>query len=352
MMRVLRERPSPSMNVRVNEIAVANPASSYTQEEMLSLLGLAGDDFAEMIFERCGVERRHFELTPDTLGTTLQERTAQTEEQLLRLATEAIDRLDVDPDQIGTVITATYYSLGGPTLAHKLLAHYGMDPSTDKYHVVGVGCASAVPLFKIASQSMRDHPGKHALVVAAESITGFLTAVDEDDEQVKTIGSSLFGDGCAAAVLTNGTSTDGPSILAAQQHQIADTLGTVHFRLDGDDSFMQIGRELPKLARRQLLELVGAFLAEAGTGVDAIDHWIVHPGGRGIIDGVQNGLGLTEEDVAISRDVLARFGNMGTPSSFYVLRETIARRAPQPGERGLMVTIGPGVTVGLMLLSW
>lgn len=340
------------MNVRVNEIAVANPASSYTQAEMLELLGLAGDDFARMIFDRCGVERRHFELTPDILGTTLQERTVQTEEQLLRLATEAIDSLDVDPEQIGTVITATYYSLGGPTLAHKLLAHYEMDPSIDKYHVVGVGCASAVPLFKIASQSMRDHPGKHALVVAAESITGFLTAVDEDDEQVKTIGSSLFGDGCAAAVLTNGASTDGPSILAARQHQIADTLGTVHMRVAADDSFMQIGRELPKLARRQLRELVAGFLADAGTEIDAIDHWIVHPGGRGIIDGVQGGLRLTDEDVAISRDVLARFGNMGTPSSFYVLRETIARRAPQPGERGLVVTIGPGVTVGLMLLSW
>jgi alkylresorcinol/alkylpyrone synthase len=340
------------MNVRVSEIAVANPASSYTQDEMLELLGLVGDDFAEMIFERCGVERRHFELTPDTLGTTLQERTVQTEEQLLRLATEAVDGLDVDPTQIGTVITATYYSLGGPTLAHKLLAHYGMDPSTDKYHVVGVGCASAVPLFKLASQSMRDHPGKHALVVAAESITGFLTAVDQDDEQVKTIGSSLFGDGCAAAVLTNGASTDGPSILAARQHQIEDTLGTVHFRLDADDSFMQIGRDLPKLARRRLLELVGEFLAAAGTDADHIDHWIVHPGGRGIIDGVQHGLGLSDEQVEISRDVLAQFGNMGTPSSFYVLRETIARRAPQSGERGLMVTIGPGVTVGLMLLSW
>ena len=61
------------MNVRVNEIAVANPASSYTQAEMLELLGLAGDDFAQMIFDRCGVKRRHFELTPDILGTTLQE---------------------------------------------------------------------------------------------------------------------------------------------------------------------------------------------------------------------------------------------------------------------------------------
>lgn len=340
------------MNVRVSEIATANPESSYSQDEMLAMLGLADDEFARMIFSRCGVERRHFELTPDVLGTTLQERTVQTEEQLLRLAIEAIDALEIDPAEIGTLVTATYYSLGGPTLAHRLLQHYGMDPSTDKYHVVGVGCASAVPLFKIASQSMRDHPGKHALVVAAESITGFLTAVDDDDEQVKTIGSSLFGDGCAAAVLTNGTSVAGPAILASRQHQIADTLGTVHFRLDADDSFMQIGRELPKLARRHLLDLVGDFLAEHDASTDEIDHWIVHPGGRGIIDGVQKGLGLSDEDVAISRDVLTRYGNMGTPTSFYVLRETVARRKPQPGERGLMVTIGPGVTVGLMLLSW
>lgn len=340
------------VNVRVNDIAVANPATSYSQAEMLALLGLAEDDFARMIFERCGVERRHFELTPELLGKTLQERTAHTEEQLLRLAVEAIDGLALDPAEIGTVVTATYYSLGGPTLAHKLIEHYDMDRGTDKYHVVGVGCASAVPLFKLASQSMRDHPGKHALVVAAESITGFLTAVEEGDEQVKTIGSSLFGDGCAAAVLTNGASTAGPAIVTARQHQIENTLGTVHFRLDAEDSFMQIGRELPKLARRKLLDLVRSFLAEAGTEVDGVDHWIVHPGGRGIIDGVQHGLGLTDEDVAISRDVLARFGNMGTPSSFYVLRETIARRAPQPGERGVVVTIGPGVTVGLMLLSW
>lgn len=340
------------MNVRVSEIAVANPASSYTQDEMLDMLGLADDTFAQTIFSRCGVSTRHFELTPDVLGTTLQERTTQTEEQLLRLAIEAIDALDLDPADIGTLVTATYYSLGGPTLAHRLLEHYGMDPATDKYHVVGVGCASAVPLFKIASQSMRDHPGKHALVVAAESITGFLTTVDEHDEQVKTIGSSLFGDGCAAAVLTNGTSVVGPSIVASQQHQIEGTLGTVHFRLEGDDSFMEIGRDLPKLARRHLRELVDGFLAANGADADAIDHWIVHPGGSGIITGVQHALELTDEDVAISRDVLARFGNMGTPTSFYVLRETVARRAPQAGERGLMITIGPGVTVGLMLLSW
>jgi alkylresorcinol/alkylpyrone synthase len=340
------------MNIRVSETAVANPTSSYSQDEMLELLGLSGDRFAETIFARCGVSTRHFDLTPELLSCTLQERTVHTEEQLLRLSTQAIDELGLDPCDIGTLVTATYYSLGGPTLAHRLLEHYEMDPTTDKYHVVGVGCASAVPLFKIAAQSMRDHPGRHALVVAAESITGFMTRVDEDDERTKTVGFSLFGDGCAAALLTNGRSTAGPSVRATRVHQVGGTLGVVNFRLEADDSFMHLGRDLPKIAKDQLRGLVDDFLAANGARFEEVAHWLVHPGGRGIIDGVQAGLDLEEEDIAVSRDVLDRFGNMGTPSSFYVLHETIAQRAPEAGDLGLMVTIGPGVTIGLMLLEW
>jgi predicted naringenin-chalcone synthase len=48
--------------------------------------------------------------------------------------------------------------------------------------------------------------------------------------------------------------------------------------------------------------------------------------------------------------VLASYGNIGTPSIFYVLDETLSRRAPARGDRGLMITVGPGVTVGLMLV--
>ncbi len=56
--------------------------------------------------------------------------------------------------------------------------------------------------------------------------------------------------------------------------------------------------------------------------------------------------------MATSAGVLAERGNVGTPSAFYVLAATAAERDPAPGERGLMVTIGPGVTVGLGLLQW
>jgi len=76
----------------------------------------------------------------------------------------------------------------------------------------------------------------------------------------------------------------------------------------------------------------------------------VHPGGRRILDSVREALALSYSQVEISYDVLGGRGNVGTASIFYVLDETIQRRRPRRDERGLMITVGPGVTVGLMLL--
>jgi predicted naringenin-chalcone synthase len=133
---------------------------------------------------------------------------------------------------------------------------------------------------------------------------------------------------------------------------VGGTLEHVRFGVTGEDSHMQISRELPSLAESTLGPLVDDFLAEHGLLHEAVDHWLVHPGGRGVVEGVQRGLRLSDDQVAPSIEVLSEYGNVGTPASFFVLGETLARGAPRVGEHGLMVTIGPGVTIGLMLLAW
>jgi predicted naringenin-chalcone synthase len=356
----LRDRPlawderTPGL-AHISRLALAGPETSFTQNDVLGLLGLSGDEFAQRIFSRCGVQRRGLTLTDDFLATTVQGRTHAIEEHLLGYAIRAIDELDIDPANIGVVVSSTLYSLGGPTIAHRLVDHYEMDPATDKYHVVGVGCASAVPLVRLASQTLRDRPGKKALVIAAESMTGILMGAAEDDERSKTVGSSIFGDGCAAALIEFDDApagAGGPAVLASKVHQVAGTLGAVRMQLTPQDSYLHLIRELPDVASEGLLELVDDFLASSGLGREAIDHWLVHPGGRRIIESVQEALDLSREDVASSYDVLSEHGNMGTPSIFYVMRRAVERRAPQAGDLGLMVTVGPGVTVGLMLLRW
>lgn len=372
-------RPRPA-GPRIVGLELADAETSFSQDEVLSMLDMKGDEFAERIFSRCGVERRQLNLSGASLATTLQGRTEQIEEELFGFAVEAVDRLGIDPLEIGTVVTATLYSLGGPTLAHRLVDHYDMDPSTDKYHILGVGCASAVPLMRLTAQSMRDHPGRKGLIVAAESMAGILMRASDDDAKAKVIGSSLFGDGCAAALLDGdpvedldagslggvsngnggvgngngaGSGLHGPTIVASKVHQIGRTLGAVKLTLDAGDSYLHLDRDLPDKAGAGLRALVEDFLEGNGglTRAD-IDHWVVHPGGRRIIESVQETLELSREEVAVSYDVLANHGNVGTPSIFYVLKKTVERRSPRAGERGLLVTIGPGITVGLLLLQW
>jgi len=227
-----------------------------------------------------------------------------------------------------------------------------------------------VPLLRLAGQALRDRPGQRALVVAAECMSGILTPIAPGDAKVKTIGSSLFGDGAAAALLAldddeAGCGTGGakggaaggdpaalPAFRATAVHQLPGTLEDVRSEMTALDSQVQMSKALPVHARERLGGLVDDFLARHGLTRAEIDHWPVHPGGRGILEGIHDGLGLTPEQTAASAAVLAEYGNVGTPSAFFVLRELVALRRPQPGERGLMVTIGPGVTIGLALLEW
>ncbi len=349
---VTPRQPARRSGPRIAGIAVSDSQEVFSQEQVLDRLGLKGNEFAEGIFERCGVKRRHLDLSPDFLARSLQGRATQIEQQLMAHSIQAVDALELDPQRIGTVISSSLYSVGCPTLAHRLLDHYEMDPTTDKYHISGVGCASGVPLMKLAGQAMHEHPEKLALIVAAESMSGTLMPATPDDSKAKTVGSAIFGDGCAAAVLSSDPRADGPVIIASQVHQLPGTLDAVRLDLAPGDSYLHLARELPDLAGAGLPGVVGGFLARHELRHTDIDHWIVHPGGRRIIENVQTALELSEADLVTSWNALAEHGNVGTPSIFYVLKDTIERYAPEPGEHGLMVTIGPGVTVGLMLLGW
>jgi predicted naringenin-chalcone synthase len=336
---------------RISRLAVTDhPEEPLSQNEVMGLLGLEGDEFAERVFGRSAVNSRSLGLSTATLERTLQGRTALTEDQLFGHAVEAVAELDLDPAEIGTVVTASLYSLGGPTLAHRLVEAFAMDPATDKYHIVGVGCASMVPLVRLVTQSLDHQPGKKAVIVAAEAMSGLLSRATPEDERSKTVGSAIFGDGCGAVAIDHGTT--GPAIVSSKVHQIPGTLDVVRMELSDVDSYLHLDRDLPDVAAAGLAELVDEFLDYSGLVRADVNHWIVHPGGRRILDCAREALDLSVERLEVSYDVLANRGNVGTPSIFYVLSETIRRRQPGPGERGLMITVGPGVTVGLMLLAF
>jgi len=341
-----------SRQPRIAALGVADALRTYSQDEVLAALGMADDPFAQRIFARSGVEQRALAMLEHDEALTLQGRTAAAERDLLEQAIATIDALELDVHEVDTLITSSIYTTGAPTLAHRLVEHYELAPTTDKYHLTGVGCASAVPLFRLMGQTIASNPARKGLVVAVESMSGMLCAAAGDDPRAKVIGSAIFGDGCAVALIDGSDRAQGPAIVATSVFQIPGTLDVVRMELADDDSYLHLARELPELASSGLLELVEGFLRPLGLTRFAIDHWAIHPGGRRILDCAQQALELSDHQLAPARHVLATRGNIGTPSIFYVLDELTKRREPAAGDRGLVVTVGPGVTIGLMLLNW
>jgi alkylresorcinol/alkylpyrone synthase len=347
-----RRRRRAPLVPRIAALSTADAPETLSQAQVLERLGLTGDEFAEGIFARCGVQRRHLQLDDEFAALSLQGRAARVERELLEHSLSAVNALELDSERVGTVISASLYSLGVPSLAHRLVEQLRLDPATDKYHLTGVGCASGVPLMKLAAQAVRGQAEHDALVVAAENMSSIITQAREDDPRAKTVGASIFGDGCAAALISSHPRAEGPVIVAAGVHQVAGTLDAVSLHAHEEDAYLHLARELPDIAGAELGAVVDRFLGRNGVRRDDIRHWVLHPGGRRIIENVQSALALTDEQARTSWDALADHGNIGTPSIFYVLKATVEQSRPEPGERGLMVTIGPGVTIGMMLLEW
>lgn len=78
----------------------------------------------------------------------------------------------------------------------------------------------------------------------------------------------------------------------------------------------------------------------------------MHPGGRKVIDEVKKDIGLTDEQLQFSRNVLRNYRNMSSPTVMYVLDEVVRRGDPLPGDRGVMVALGPGMAAEAALLKW
>ena len=98
-------RPRP----RIAALSAYEPETTFSQQEVLERLGLAGNAFAEGIFERCGVDRRRLDLSESFMSSTLQGRATRIEDELLRQSVTAIDALELEPHLIGTVITSSLY---------------------------------------------------------------------------------------------------------------------------------------------------------------------------------------------------------------------------------------------------
>jgi alkylresorcinol/alkylpyrone synthase len=113
-----------------------------------------------------------------------------------------------------------------------------------------------------------------------------------------------------------------------------------------------LGRELPGLVRAEIARLVTELLARNDLSREELRAFALHPGGRRILDAIEEQLQLRTEDTQPSREILRSHGNLSSATVFFVLLEWRTARRPPSGTHGLLGAFGPGFSSELAVLQW
>jgi alkylresorcinol/alkylpyrone synthase len=115
---------------------------------------------------------------------------------------------------------------------------------------------------------------------------------------------------------------------------------------------LRLSKEVTDFVQESLKPVVAAFLRDSSVTMDRIAHWILHPGGRRILETYRDVFGLTDKDLRWTRESLARVGNLSSASVLFILSDVMESGKAHPGDRGLMCALGPGFASELLLLGW
>jgi alkylresorcinol/alkylpyrone synthase len=231
----------------------------------------------------------------------------------------------------------------------------GLGPRLVRLPVTESGCAGGVVALARAADYLAAHPEGAALVLAMELSS--LTFQRWDRSNTNVVSTAIFGDGGAAVALVGAkhplaASRGRARILDCESRFFPGTTHLMGFRLRNQGLQIVLDRGLAPFVRRELVPALDAFLAPRGLVRGDISRWILHPGGRRIVEVMTEELELAPADLAPTEKVLAEHGNMSSVTVLFVLDELLRCVRPARGERGVMGAFGPGFCAELALLEF
>jgi predicted naringenin-chalcone synthase len=255
-------------------------------------------------------------------------------------ARDALARSGVTAAEVTHVVTVSCTGMFAPGPDYLLVRDLGLSPSTERYHLGFIGCAAAIPGLRAASRITAAQPDAVVLVVAAELCSLHIRS-SNDPEQI--VAASVFADGAAAAIVSaDPARARGPRLdLDGFDTRLTDDGEEDMVWTIGDEGFeMTLTAQVPRIIGRE----IKAVATDLFGGADAVDAWAVHPGGRSILDRVEDGLGLGPDALSASRDVLREYGNMSSATILFVLQRML-ETPRKDGQRIAVLAFGPGLTI-------
>jgi alkylresorcinol/alkylpyrone synthase len=288
-------------------------------------------------------------IEPRPLGTVTREYQEYSIELGQRVAESALKKAGISASDVDLIITTSCTGFMIPSLDAHLINRMGLRPDVRRIPITELGCAAGAAALGRSADFVRAYPHSTALVVAVELPS--LAFQRRDLSQANLISTILFGDGAAAAVVT-GRPARGPKILEVASQLLPDTIDAMGFDLQGDGFHIILSKEVPQLIRDRIKQILCATLTRRGLSTADVSAYILHPGGRALLQAVQEELGLSDEDTQPSWTVLREYGNQSSASVLFVLDEWLGTRQVPAGAYGMLAAFGPGFSAETALLQW
>jgi alkylresorcinol/alkylpyrone synthase/polyketide synthase Type III len=351
---------------QILSVGTAVPATSYSQRDLVDLLGVA-DPRIRSMYLNSAIERRFLTLPEpgadgvramETTGQLLAKHKAQGVAMGSRAVQESLKQIGAELGDIRYLCCVTSTGFLTPGFSALLIRELELSPHTSRVDVVGMGCNAGLNSLNVTAGWARSHPGELAVMVCIEACSA---AYVFDGTMRTSVVNSLFGDGAAAIAMVAGTTPEAhtdqrpaPRVIDFTSRIIPEAVDAMRYEWDPAQhafSFF-LDPEIPYVVGRHARETVDRLLARSGLRQDAIAHWLVHSGGKKVIDAVGVNLGLTRYDLRHTTGVLRDYGNLSSGSFLFSYERLLNEGTVRAGEYGVLMTMGPGSTIETALVRW
>ncbi len=344
-------------NTYINSFATAVPEysadQSFAEEFMKKHFGAKLSNrslgLIRATFSHPSIRKRHFAFDDPSclVNEDADGRIARFTERAIELSARAIssalEKAGIAASEVAGIVVNTCTGYICPGISTYLIERLGLPRSIRAFDMVGSGCGGAIPNLQAAEALRRTASG--AVVSVSVEICSATFQMDNDLSLI--LSNALFGDGAAAAVLSG--RPGGWELAASAARYVPEQRDSIRFVHKQGQLTNQLSLKLPDLVRTAAAGVVADVLQHQGLAVKDIGHWALHTGGEKIINAVRDEIGIPEERLAATRHVLAEYGNMSSPTVWFVLDE-ITKNGTREGDWCVMVAYGAGLSAHAYLL--
>lgn len=350
------------MNVKIKCVTKQLPKFSRTTEEILPFLDiwLEGQEErfirkVKKIFEGARVDKRYSIMDPISVfeNTSFEQKNDIYIREVIDLGEKVLDKAlkkaRWQPEDLDYIITVSCTGIMIPSLDAYLINSLKLRQDIVRLPVTEMGCAAGISGIIYAKNFLKANPGKKAAVIAVESPTA--TFQLDDFSMANIVSAAIFGDGAACVLLSSVEEEEGVGILDEEMYHFYDKIDMMGFKLTNSGLQMILDIEVPETIASHFDTIVHPFLQKNNLKIADIDHLIFHPGGKKIVQIVEELFTVNGKNIDDTKEVLKLYGNMSSATVLYVL-ERFMDKKPEKGSIGLMLSFGPGFSAQRVLLQF